>query len=224
MRDLTITKMGDNGKYVPGVTFEIYGPFDNTFVVSEDNKVDTITTNENGIAKFESEGPDKYLNAYAHYVVVERLPEDSHYSTETFTVAAGEGTTLKETTVSFDDAVEKAPCFILAPYAGENANGKVQDSVTVTNKYVTTGSLSITGSKSVIGDTDLEGYTFKLTSRFRERQGADRHERRRWHLHIPAHGGDAHIRLLRCEEHGERPLRLYAHRGRPRREQRHRIR
>ena len=164
MRDLTITKMGDNGKYVPGVTFEIYGPFDNTFVVSEDNKVDTITTNENGIAKFESEGPDKYLNAYAHYVVVERLPEDSHYSTETFTVAAGEGTTLKETTVSFDDAVEKAPCFILAPYAGENANGKVQDSVTVTNKYVTTGSLSITGSKSVIGDTDLEGYTFKLTS------------------------------------------------------------
>ena len=163
MRDLTITKMGDNGKYVPGVTFEIYGPFDNTFVVSEDNKVDTITTNENGIAKFESEGPDKYLNAYAHYVVVERLPEDSHYSTETFTVAAGEGTALKETTVSFDE-VKEARYFILAPYAGENANGKVQDSVTVTNKYVTTGSLSITGSKSVIGDTNLAGYTFKLTS------------------------------------------------------------
>ena len=96
--------------------------------------------------------------------MVERLPKDSHYSTETFTVAAGEGTALKEGTTKVQGLGEEDSYFILAPYAGENANGKVQDSVTVTNKYVTTGSLTITGSKSVIGSDVLEGYTFKLTS------------------------------------------------------------
>ena len=165
MRDLTIEKVGDNGQKVPNVSFDIYGPFyGNDFNINGANvEKRTISTGANGEdAVFPSSKTD-YLNAYAYYVVVERLPEGSHYTTDKFEVATV-GATEVSTTTPVTGLDADAKYFILQPYAGENMTGAVQDEVKVTNEYVAEGKLTINGQKIVEGGTDLSGYTFELTS------------------------------------------------------------
>ena len=167
MRNLTIEKVGDNGLKVPNVSFDIYGPFyGNDFDVTGANvEKRTISTGANGEdAVFTSDETD-YLNAYAYYVVVESLPEDSHYTTDKFEVASGEGTQVSTTTPVA--GLDGAKYFVLKPYEGPNMTGAVQDKVEVTNEYVAEGKLTIKGQKIVEGaadGTDLSGYTFTLTS------------------------------------------------------------
>ena len=168
-RDLTIEKVGDNGLHVPNVSFDIYGPFyGNDFDVTGANvEKRTITTGANGEDAVFTSSKTNYLNAYAYYVVVERLPEGSHYNTDVFEVDPAEGTQVSTITpVAGLDAGAKY--FILEPYKGTNMTGAVQDEVKVTNEYVAGGKLTIYGQKIVEGaaeDEDLSGYTFQLTSK-----------------------------------------------------------
>ena len=164
-RDLTIEKVGDNGPHVANVSFDIYGPFyGNDFDINgADVEKRTISTGENGENAVFTSSKANYLNAYAYYVVVERLPEGSHYTTDKFEVAPGENTGVS-TTQPVQGLEKGAKYFVLKPYAGENMTGAVQDEVKVTNEYVAEGKLTINGQKIVEGGTDLSGYTFELTS------------------------------------------------------------
>ncbi len=167
-RDLTIEKVGDNGLHVANVSFDIYGPFyGNDFNINGANvEKRTISTGENGEDAVFTSSKANYLNAYAYYVVVERLPEGSHYTTGKFEVAPGENTGV--TTLTVQGLETGAKYFVLEPYAGGNMAGAVQDEVKVTNEYVAEGKLTINGQKIVEGaaeDEDLSGYTFQLTSK-----------------------------------------------------------
>ena len=168
-RNLTIEKVGDNGLHVSNVSFDIYGPFyGNDFDVNSANvEKRTITTGANGEDAVFTSSKTNYLNAYAYYVVVERLPEGSDYNTDVFEVDPAEGTQVSTTTpVAGLDA--EAKYFILEPYKGTNMTSAVQDKVEITNEYVAEGMLTICGQKIVEGaaeDEDLSGYTFQLTSK-----------------------------------------------------------
>ena len=169
MRDLTIEKVGDNGPHVANVSFDIYGPFyGNDFDINgADVEKRTIKTGANGEDAVFTSSKANYLNAYAYYVVVERLPEGSHYNTDVFEVDPAEGTQVS-TTTPVEGLDAGAKYFVLQPYAGTNMTGAVQDKVEVTNEYVAEGKLTIYGQKIVEGaaeDEDLSGYTFQLTSK-----------------------------------------------------------
>ena len=94
MRDLTIRKVGTDGKLVEGATFAIYGHFytDNAYSIVGRTPIATLTTGEDGSDTFTSTA-DNYLDAYANYVVVETSAPE-HYDASKITVEGVDGTEI----------------------------------------------------------------------------------------------------------------------------------
>ena len=163
VRDLEIEKRGSDNTPLSGVAFSIYGPFTADEItegvaVGEDNRVATITTDSSGKASFVS-APDKYLNYYGGYVVVETGPA-AHYDAATLQATGGDPavSTLHSVTGSVIDGKNY---FVLPPKMGMEAR---KDSVAVTNQYVAGGLLTIVGGKTLNGRALQPGeFTFSLT-------------------------------------------------------------
>ena len=160
MRDLRIHKIGSNGAAIEGVEFTIYGPYYSEMELGTSKPFDTLAaTDGNGDTEFVSNA-DQYLNAYAYYLIVEKDLESEYYVGLESVSSAASGSS-----VSKWEGQENA--FVLAPYAGSDASGRVQDSVTVTNTYESSGELELSGSKQINGVpwTGTAGeYMFKLAS------------------------------------------------------------
>lgn len=166
MRDLTINKTATNtnGAPVTGVEFDVYGPYygsydsDENITVTGEDFIKTIKAGET----FTS-GDSEFLNAYAYYVIAERVPEGRDYYTGIDSVVGGK-TDIKVTGLSED----YSGYFVLEPYAGSDMTGAVEDTVTVTNTYASEGSLTITGKKLFNGiawEGTAGEYTFALSSK-----------------------------------------------------------
>ena len=160
MRDLTIRKVGTDGRHVEGATFAIYGHFytDGAYSIEGRTPIATLTTGEDGSATFTSTA-DNYLDAYANYVVVE-TSAPAHYNASKITVEGVDETKIATATVT--GLGEGQSCFILKASETENMAGAVEDEVNVTNDYIASGRLVINGNKTVNGLVPGETFTFAL--------------------------------------------------------------
>ncbi len=162
-RNLTIVKKGTNNLNVAGAEFKIYGPYYVTpNQITADDLVATITTGADGRATFTSTA-DTYLNAYAYYVVVE-TSTPANYSAANLT-ATGDSVVASPKPDVTGEGIVNGNYFVLEPFAGENMNGAVSDTVDVENTYSATGELTVKGTKVLTGDTLADGdFSFTLTS------------------------------------------------------------
>ena len=158
-RDLTIAKKGTNNLNVAGATFAIYGPYyEVPSAISADKLVATIITGQDGRAVFNSNA-ERYLNAYAYYVVVETSAPDNYSATNL--TASGN---VESATVT-GEGIADGNYFVLAPFAGKDMTGAVSETVSVTNTYSATGQLTITGNKTFVGQAlAANQFSFELSS------------------------------------------------------------
>jgi pilin isopeptide linkage protein/uncharacterized repeat protein (TIGR01451 family) len=163
VRDLEIDKRGDDGVSLSGVQLTVYGPYTDQEVttgiaLSDAKKVTTLTTGTTGKATFASTS-SLYLNYYSNYVVVETGPA-AHYDAKALQVSGGSPAASTACTVT-GSGIDGANYFVLPAKTGEEAR---KDTVTVTNPYVASGSVILSGSKTLTGRTlGADEFSFKLT-------------------------------------------------------------
>lgn len=168
VRNLSINKVGTDGRAIQGASFEIYGPYTDTelygvnggaLVLDAGKLVDTITTDANGDAAYISTNANHYLNYYRNYVVVESDSSQTYYLKNGL-VATGSGIATAAQYKVSGGSVSVDNYFILRSTGTSTAV-----SVSVTDTYVANGSLQISGNKTLIGgDLTAGSFTFKLTS------------------------------------------------------------
>ena len=168
MRDLTINKYGENSaEPVEGYAFDIFGPFYRTGTV-ESIAITTenpIATREGG-KEFVSDST-KYLNAYAYYVIAEKDTQKREYYDDIASVTSQGSAVSTDIEVTGLSSEDYSDWFVLMPYTGTDADGKVEDVVNVTNVYDSDGTLVLQGRK-LLNDIQLTGaadaYQFTLAS------------------------------------------------------------
>lgn len=131
---------------IEGVSFKIYGPYDEPkFEPGEGEKpFDTITTNADGIAVFTST-EDHYLEYYKGYLIVEdddEWPENTSYAADIFSVKSDSGNAVLPAENGNGSKV-----FWLAP-ATDEQDARIEK-VTVTDAYHAKGTVGFNLKKNL---------------------------------------------------------------------------
>ena len=157
IRDLTLTKQGENGKAISNAAFAVYGPFTEDELkngVNLDNytAVKTLKTGSDGKAVFTSTD-SAFLNYYSYYIIVETAAGKGPYTNEIVGVEGSDFTMGSSYDVS-GGVIEKdvQNWFVLQPHTESDEDAvPPMEEVTVTDRYQAEGSVQLDASKALSG-------------------------------------------------------------------------